>query len=531
MPSTDLERVTAYHERTKHHPDRYARSLGYMDWESQPAPFRFYEDAPRIRLPLLAADPPGGRGALYEPAGPPAPFDLPHVAGFLELSLALSAWKSASGARWALRINPSSGNLHPTEAHLVLPEIDGCAAGVYHYDPRHHALERRAPAPEPLRDGLDGGGFLVGLTSIFWREAWKYGERAFRYCQHDVGHALAALRFAANLFGWRLTALTELSDDEVATVLGLDRTAFPPGDEEQPELLCRVHAESRGDRSRGLPPDLVAAFAELPFAGHPNRLSREHVGWEVIDAVARAARKPPTPFESPPSFGRLDARPSPELPGVTAARIIRQRRSAVAFARGPAIPRAHFLAMLDRTLPRDGVAPFDAGPGPPAVHLAIFVHAVEGLDPGLYFLVRSAPDEAELRGAMRPDFAWERVEPGFPLYALRKGDVRRTAAMVSCGQDIAGDSAFALGMPARFAATVAAAPHGYRRLFWECGLIGQVLYLEAEAHGLRGTGIGCFFDDEVHELLGLADDRYQSLYHFTVGHPVEDRRLTTLPPY
>ena len=40
MPNTDLERVTAYHERTKHHPDRYARSLGYMDWESQPAPFR-----------------------------------------------------------------------------------------------------------------------------------------------------------------------------------------------------------------------------------------------------------------------------------------------------------------------------------------------------------------------------------------------------------------------------------------------------------------------------------------------------------
>jgi hypothetical protein len=48
---------------------------------------------------------------------------------------------------------------------------------------------------------------------------------------------------------------------------------------------------------------------------------------------------------------------------------------------------------------------------------------------------------------------------------------------------------------------------------------------------VRGTGIGCFFDDAVHELLGLVDDRYQSLYHFTVGHPLEDPRLTTLPPY
>jgi nitroreductase len=216
---------------------------------------------------------------------------------------------------------------------------------------------------------------------------------------------------------------------------------------------------------------------------------------------------------------------------VSAARIIRQRRSAVAFTRGPGIPREGFLSILDRTLPRAGTAPFDALPAPPAAHLAVFAHAVDGLDAGLYLLVRNTADEAELRRQLRPEFAWEAVEPGFPLYLLQRGNFRHTAALVSCGQDIAGDSAFSLGMLVRFAGTIAAAPHRYRELFWECGLIGQVLYLEAEAHGLRGTGIGCFFDDEVHELLGLADDRYQSLYHFTVGHPVEDRRLTTLPPY
>ncbi len=62
-------------------------------------------------------------------------------------------------------------------------------------------------------------------------------------------------------------------------------------------------------------------------------------------------------------------------------------------------------------------------------------------------------------------------------------------------------------------------------------MIGQVLYLEAEAAGVRGTGIGCFFDDPVHEVFGLEGNAYQSLYHFTVGGPVEDPRLTTLPPY
>ncbi|MGE5257185.1 MAG: nitroreductase family protein, partial [Hyphomicrobiales bacterium] len=102
---------------------------------------------------------------------------------------------------------------------------------------------------------------------------------------------------------------------------------------------------------------------------------------------------------------------------------------------------------------------------------------------------------------------------------------------VSCHQDIAGSSAFSLGMLARFEESVDREPFRYRHLFWESGLIGQVLYLEAEAHGVRGTGIGCFFDDAVHDLLGLGGRQFQSLYHFTVGHPLEDSRLTTLPPY
>ena len=74
-------------------------------------------------------------------------------------------------------------------------------------------------------------------------------------------------------------------------------------------------------------------------------------------------------------------------------------------------------------------------------------------------------------------------------------------------------------------------PWFYPRLFWETGLIGQLLYLEAEAAGVRGTGIGCFFDDAMHRLLGIADRNWQSLYHFTVGGAVEDTRLKTLHPY
>lgn len=71
----------------------------------------------------------------------------------------------------------------------------------------------------------------------------------------------------------------------------------------------------------------------------------------------------------------------------------------------------------------------------------------------------------------------------------------------------------------------------YPSLFWETGLVGQVLYLEAEARNLRATGIGCFFDDEMDQILGFDNSEWQSLYYFTVGKHLDDSRLQTRAPY
>ena len=140
-----------------------------------------------------------------------------------------------------------------------------------------------------------------------------------------------------------------------------------------------------------------------------------------------------------------------------------------------------------------------------------------------------------LKRAMHQRFDWS-PPPGcpadLPLRMLEAGDARRLATQLSCHQDIAGDGAFSLAMIAEYQeALFTHGPWFYRRLFWETGLIGQVLYLEAEAAGVRATGIGCFFDDPVHRVFGLEGFAFQSLYHFTVGGPVDDPRLTTLAPY
>jgi nitroreductase len=153
------------------------------------------------------------------------------------------------------------------------------------------------------------------------------------------------------------------------------------------------------------------------------------------------------------------------------------------------------------------------------------------LIPGVYALPRSLAVLARLQAAVLAEFDWQAITDELPLYHLYTGDCRRIAKTLSCHQAIASDSAFSLAMVADFTDTIKDTPWLYRRLFWECGLIGQVLYLEAEAAGYRGTGIGCYFDDSVHEILGIKDGEFQSLYHFTIGKPLEDARLQTLPAY
>src|SRR5437773_2388669 len=386
----------------------------------------------------------------------PVPLSVDSISLFFRYALSLTAWKRLQETTWSLRANPSSGNLHPTEGYALLPSLDAIhnRPGVYHYASKAHGLERRADldplAWAALTAAFPEGSFLVGLSSIHWREAWKYGERAFRYCQHDVGHALGTMRFAAAALGWKLRLLDRVGDAAVSHLLGLDREAGYAGAErEHPELVALVVREKwASDRGLCLSKELVSQVAASRWYGRANVLSPEHgVDWPVIDQVAVATTNPriaaDEEFSRFPSEEELFGAPV-RSGAFTAEKVILGRRSAVSMDASTAIPAATF----------------------------------------------------------------------------------------SCGPDIAGDGAFSLGMIAEYMdSLVAYGASFYRNLFWEAGLVGQVLYLEAEEAGIRSTGIGCYFDDPVHEVFGISSRDWQSFYHFTVGGPVEDRRLTILPAY
>src|ERR1700693_5965175 len=126
-----------YHESTKHSPQSLRRTQHVLDWANMPDPFRHYEGVPILDLP---ADPPAPQismldslqGAIGNAAATDGPTFLSQL---LFYSAAISASKRvpSTGDKYALRVNPSSGNLHTTEFHFLTRGLQGWPDGLYNY--------------------------------------------------------------------------------------------------------------------------------------------------------------------------------------------------------------------------------------------------------------------------------------------------------------------------------------------------------------------------------------------------------------
>jgi len=540
------EIIRWYHRRTKHHFHAFAPGPGRMEWSSQPEEFRSYGGTEEIGLEIPETRHSIPWKSLFDTDINTSPLDFRTISSFLYHSMAISAWKRRSGACWALRVPPSSGNLHPLEAYLALPAVEGLGdrPAICHYSPPGHSLERLTRFDEAtwrdLTTGLPAGTFFVGITAIHWRCSWKYGERAWRYCRLDAGHTLGALRYAAAALGWGLRLL-DVPHQRLAAFLGLPRQdGLPAHERETPELLAAVFPNGGSGRmtEAPLPAAAVDRVAGGPWEGTLTTREGRHRDWPVIERVEEAAR----PMEGDPGPGpateKLAAakRDGGGGDGPDALELVRRRRSATGLDRRGTMEADAFFGLLERLLPLHDPGPWDAMGRAPHIDLHLMIHRVSGLQPGLYTLVRTAGGRERLAAAMNPDYAWDRpagCPEQLPLFLNLAGDLTDLAEGLSCGQEMAGDAVFTLAMTADLEAALAAggAP-AYRRLFQEAGLVGQALYLEAEAAGLRGCGIGCYFDDGVHKLLGVDEERgSQSLYHFVVGRDVPERGAELLPPY
>ncbi len=242
------------------------------------------------------------------------------------------------------------------------------------------------------------------------------------------------------------------------------------------------------------------------FGGQPNRLSDEQVPSPVIErihaATKRSAETTISAVGQPTTFGRGEiSLPSHLSTSPSFAEVVRSRRSALDFRGGNESISLSQLATLLSSTKGPLFADFATAR---FVHLYLYVHRVEGLSPGVY---RYWPEHSELE-------------------KIKEGDQRLVAAALSLGQDLAGNACLAFSMIGGF--EIAAhiyGDRGYRYVHFEAGAIGQRMYLASEALGLRATGIGAFFDEEVNRYLSLSPELGQVVYHFAIGYPVRDPRL------
>ena len=585
------EHLFNYHQATKHTFASVRMGAHFLDWKNQPNPFRTYDGAPTISLP---PDPgfPSTRtfAAIAELAGGDAlqdgdksrvrestPLDALWLSRLLWHSMAISAWKrvSATGSRYSLRVNPSSGNLHPTETYLALHGFADLDDGLYHYRADIHALEQRSTGqwPRELAHalGIPEAGeslLMVALTSIFWREAWKYRDRAYRYCCHDLGHAAMSVLLAAGALGLRGGAIAHFADGLLAKKLGL------AGGDEAP-MAFLMFPSTTLVAARSATPAHENAASEI-FAGHPNELSTEEVRYEALLDMHRSTILP-DPAGPPPSAGATDLdsirnapdsipiavdsissaldsgnvrKPAAAAVGMPAdflaheisrapardaplATIARRRRSALDFDPQTALmERADLEQLLDfatREWPADWRGNFSTGSGrgedgTDLITLYLYVHRVRDCEPGIYRWNKAAAGSSGGSSA----------GASANLEQLHCGNVQRVATYLSLEQALAGNACFAISMIADLArAALRFGNRGYRYALFEAGAIGERLYLGAEALGWNATGIGAFYDDDVHRYLGfLAESSEDSaalpqqvIYHFAVGRAVRDPRL------
>ena len=487
-----------YHEATKHSIESLKQTRHVLDWANMPDPFRHYEGVPVLDLPadplapaIPALDILRGSSGVQSVEDGPA-----FLSKLLFYAAAISASKRvpSTGYEYALRVNPSSGNLHPTEFHFATRGLKAWPDGFYHYDPSRHMAEQRALGNFEIE--MDGGSapIVFILTSIVWREAWKYGERAFRYCLLDIGHAWQALTLSAQAIGCDTFAAGSFGDEEVTQLTR-------PYRDEWPMMLISL-------RGNSIPLRAADAAETVWFGGHANQLSKETVVQPLIERIHLGTKEPrnegcgkPVADLSPAGSGEI-ALPPPASSTRSLGEVVRRRRSALNFVGGA---RSMLLAELSAIL-ASTAQPLSADfAGTRFIQLYLYAHRVDGLQPGVY---RFWPERGQLE-------------------RLQSGDQRMAAAALSLGQDLAGNACVAFSMIGDLnRAADIYGDRGYRYVHFEAGAMGHRMYVAAEALGLGATGIGAFYDDEVHRHLNLTLHQGQVVYHFAIGYSIPDPRVS-----
>ena len=503
-----------------------ATKLQYINLANKPPLYKVYPGLRAIPLPDVAATPGPAMStlaAIRGGAGSDAagPVTLETLANLLYHAAAVIRRRNLRDGEVHYRAAASAGALYPTEVYIVCGDLDGLRAGVYHFNPRDFTLAR-------LRNGdlrrwigaaaVDHAAYPVTLvfTTVFWRSAWKYRERGYRYCYWDLGTIAANLLAAGNAAETAVNLRFGFVDHLIGGFLGLNVNdeatglvahvgtpdgMLPPGSGDVPGLLPQENN------------DLLAGSIDYPLSRELHRASLlrsrdDAAAWNDADNVAGSDRDEldGTGDNFRPLKSGLDGAFDSAL-DLTAnsptslGDCIRFRGSTRRFATEP-ISWEAFRSIVDAA--GAGINSPHFGDGfSPYLSLYFIVNAVEGLVSGAYY--------------------YNRFYGGLKL--LKAGDFRETAGHLGFEQALPADASAVAFITADLPLIEREfGPRGYRMAQTIAGIIGGRIYLASHASGLGATGL-TFFDDAVADFFAPHANGQETVFVVPIGVPHADNRV------
>ncbi len=496
-----IKSAAAYHLATSY--DRKQMQGHFLDWQNQPNLYKQYSGIKPIPLEVEDGFPEMSLWDLLDESPPhdsPPVLDLALLSKIFFLTCTCTAQSRHGGDIFYYRSTASAGALYPNEIYLTAHDIQGLESGLYQYGLKDRVLSplRKGDLSSPVREAaLSPGPKMVmasfWISGIFFRSAWKYRARAFRYALLDAGHVLQNLISALRGFRFVFDVSYDFDDEKIGHLIGLDTRR------EACLAAVHLHGSQTYTRKNGAKTERLAeGYIDA------SRVSAREVVYPEIEDAYLSGKMDGKPFEPvsmrPKAFGvkptvwsglNLDRPVEKELPY---AQTLTQRRSRRNFIR-KSISEARFDRFLDLVIKASVQDKPKGLERVASLSLGLLIQDIAGLKSGSY-LLDTVQKELGLASAGRYSGEMATV-------CLGQEWLRNAAVQFVFLTDIEWmDNT--LG------------PRGYRYAMLDAGRIGQAIYLGATALGLGCCGVGAFYDQEARQLLGLSKNVFM-LYLVAAG--------------
>ena len=476
----------------------------FLDWENQPTVFKVYPEVTPIYLPREVPFPETTLCNLFKKfhakRETSSKVTIEDLSLILLLTYRLTAKTRHGGGEFYYRNAASAGALYPTEIYVAARGVKDLEDGLYHFSIAQHALSplrrgepsfllHKAVLPPSTKSAV----LTFFFSAIFFRSAWKYRDRAYRYHLLDTGHVLDNLILALKAVDLPCTLSYDFDDNKINRLLGLDDS------KEVCLAIVRIPGPSPAqDETEG-------EITEIPSRKKTaSRVAHKEIDYPIIRKIHLAGVKPMPPSEStvqmhhelglkPDTWSKIHTLENwPET--TSYAETVFRRRSRRNFVLAP-LPQGILSALLGALCKIDSEESSTQSNYHQSVSTGFIVGRAKDFKQGLYLL--------------------DRFSGSYGIIS-RESIIDKMAHICLDQTWLANAAVHFVFLTNLHTLDRVWGARGYRYAMMTAGRIGERIYLAAEAMGLGCCGIGAFYDFEAAELLGLnAESRL--LYLVSVG--------------